>query len=273
MKRSMWVSLGIAFLLLARLAEAQSLSRRIHDVSDGTVEFTFASRPGACGDGATYVRDPLGDDESRIYEGGNFSGHTRGDDWPPCIRGPVRVVATIGSAEVIRLRTYVGPRPERLVENHRDLGTVSIGEAVGFLTDLVGQAHGRSANDAILPFILADSITPWPTLLRFARDQQLSRSVRSTVAFWLARGAAVSLGVRSHDDDPDDEVRGSAVFALSQQPKEVAIPQLIEVARHNTHPAARAQALFWLGQSGDPRAIDLFEEMLDGVRDGVRGRR
>jgi hypothetical protein len=262
MNRSMWVPLGVALLLQARSADAQSLSRRIHDVADGTVEFTFASRPGVCGDGATYVRDPLGDDESRIYEGGNFSGHSRGSDWPPCVRGPVRVVATFATGEVIRLRTYVGPRPERLAEDHKDLGTVSVREATDFLTGLVGQAHGRSASEAILPFILADSLTPWPALLRFARDQQLSRSVRSSVAFWLARGAAASLGVRNHDDDPDDEVRGSAVFALSQQPKEIAIPQLIDVARHNAHPATRAQALFWLGQSGDPRAIDLFEEIL-----------
>jgi HEAT repeat protein len=139
---------------------------------------------------------------------------------------------------------------------------VSVSDAVAFLTSLLEQAHGRSASDAVLPIVLADSITPWPALLRFARDERLPRSVRSSTDFWLARGAAATLGVVDRREDVDDDVRGSAVFALSQQQKDVAIPQLIEVVRHNTHPAARAQALFWLGQSGDRRAIDLFDEIL-----------
>jgi len=35
-----------------------------------------------------------------------------------------------------------------------------------------------------------------------------------------------------------------------------------EVARNNRDPEVRRSALFWLGQSGDPRAISLFEEIL-----------
>jgi hypothetical protein len=243
-------------------ASAQSLSRRIASAPDGTVQFTFASRPGVCGDGATYVRDGFGD-HSRIYEGGNFSGHSRGgDDWPPCVRGPLRVVATVSGGDVVRLRTFAGPRQEATVEDRRDLGVVSVEEAADFLTRLVDQTHARAASDAILPLVLADSITPWPALLRFAREERLTRNVRSTSGFWLARGAAAALGVAGHDETDDDEVRSSAVFALSQQPKDFAIPRLIDVVRNNSHPAARAQALFWLGQSNDTLALNLFDEIL-----------
>jgi HEAT repeats len=239
---------------------AQSLARRVLDSPDGPVQFTFASRPGVCGDGATFVRDGLGGD-NRIYEGGNFSGRSRGDDWPPCVPGPVRIVASLSGGELLRLRTYAGPRRAGDAPP-RDRGVVSVADAADFLTRTIEQARGRAASDAILPLVLADSITPWPTLLRFARDERLSRSIRSTIAFWLARGSAAKLGVADHDDDEDADVRSSAVFALSQQPKETAIPQLIEIARHASHPAARAQALFWLGQSGDSRAVDLFDEIL-----------
>lgn len=247
--------------LVAHDARAQSLSRRITDIGDGNAVFSFASRPGVCGDGDTYVRDGFGDG-MRISEQGNFSGRNHGDDdWPPCIRGPVHVRATVSHGEIIRLRTFAGPLRDR--DNaRRDLGTYGVGEATSFLTQLVQQGNGRVASDAVLPIVLADSIDPWPTLLGFARDERLSRSLHSSVAFWLARGASAALGVADHDDDADDDVRSSAVFALSQQPKDVAIPRLLEVARHNAHPAARAQALFWLGQSGDSRAIDLFEEIL-----------
>ncbi|HKW48687.1 MAG TPA: HEAT repeat domain-containing protein, partial [Gemmatimonadaceae bacterium] len=197
----------------------------------------------------------------RIYENGNFSDRSRGDDWPPCTPGPVRVVASVSGGDILRLRTYAGPR--RAGDSPpRDLGIVPVSEATDFLARLIEQAHGRAANDAVLPFVLADSITPWPTLLRFARDEQLSRGLRSNVAFWLARGATAKLGLADRNEDDDDDVRSSAVFALSQQPKETAIPELIEVVRHAPHPAARAQALFWLGQSGDRRAIDLLDEIL-----------
>ena len=256
------LALFIAAALLPHDARAQSLSRRIAEVGDGTVVFSFASRAGVCGDGETYVRDGFGDG-MRISEQGNFTGRNHGDgDWPPCIRGPVHVRATISRGEVIRVRTFAGPLRNGDAGEHRDLGTFGVGEATSFLTGVVEQARGRSATEAVLPLVLADSIDPWTALLRFARDERLSRAIRSSADFWLARGASAALGVADHDDDADDDVRSSAVFALSQQPKEIAIPRLLEVARRNAHPAARAQALFWLGQSGDARAIDLFEEIL-----------
>ena len=138
MRRLTFMAL-VACVTVPRSAVAQSLMRRVMSDPDGSVHFAFASRPGVCGDGATYLRDGFGG-TGRIYQGGNFSGHMR--------------------------------------------------------------------------------------------------------------------------DDDDDDLRISAVFALSQQPKDVAVPQLISLARHNTHPAVRAQAVFWLGQSHDPRALDLFEEIL-----------
>ena len=53
-----------------------------------------------------------------------------------------------------------------------------------------------------------------------------------------------------------------AVFALSQLPKSEGVPLLIKVARTNANPAVRKQAMFWLAQSRDPRAIDFFAEIL-----------
>lgn len=262
MTRVSLLTVLVAATLLAADARAQSLSRRLADAGDGTVVFSFASRPGVCGDGATYVRDGFGEG-MRISERGSFSGRNHGvDDWPPCIPGPVHVRVTLSRGEVVRLRTFAGPLRERDTADRQDLGTFGVSDATRFLTGLVEQANGRSASDAVLPLVLADSIDPWPSLLRFARDERLSRAIRSSVDFWLARGASAALGVADHDDEADDDVRGSAVFALSQQPKDIAIPRLLDVARRNAHPAARAQALFWLGQSGDPRAIDLFEEIL-----------
>jgi hypothetical protein len=53
-----------------------------------------------------------------------------------------------------------------------------------------------------------------------------------------------------------------AVFALSQRPRDEGIPALIAIAKNNRDPEIRKKAMFWLGQSGDPRALDLFEQIL-----------
>ncbi|HUU45237.1 MAG TPA: HEAT repeat domain-containing protein, partial [Acidobacteriota bacterium] len=63
-------------------------------------------------------------------------------------------------------------------------------------------------------------------------------------------------------NDPDTDVKEHAVFALSQLPRDEGVPLLINVARTNRNPEVREQAIFWLGQSGDERALDFFEEIL-----------
>ena len=40
------------------------------------------------------------------------------------------------------------------------------------------------------------------------------------------------------------------------------MPLLIDVARKNPNAAVKKQAIFWLGQSKDPRAIDYFAQIL-----------
>ena len=61
-------------------------------------------------------------------------------------------------------------------------------------------------------------------------------------------------------------MREHAVFALSQLRHDEGVPILIRVARTNRDPSIRRKALFWLGQSDDPRALGLFEEILTGKR-------
>jgi len=58
-------------------------------------------------------------------------------------------------------------------------------------------------------------------------------------------------------------VKRRAVFALSQLPKDEGVPMLIEIARSNRNPEVRRQAMFWLGQSHDPRAVAFFEKVVE----------
>jgi len=38
------------------------------------------------------------------------------------------------------------------------------------------------------------------------------------------------------------------------------VPKLIEIAQNNRNPAVRKQAMFWLGQSNDPRALQFLKK-------------
>jgi HEAT repeat protein len=102
------------------------------------------------------------------------------------------------------------------------------------------------------------------SLVAVARDHQIPK-MRSEALFWLGQRAgneAVATISEAIDRDPETEVKRRAVFALSQLPKDEGVPKLIDVARNNKNAAVRKQAMFWLGQSNDPRALKFFEEIL-----------
>ena len=92
------------------------------------------------------------------------------------------------------------------------------------------------------------------------------RELKKQALFWLGQKA----GKRSLDalnkaidsNDADTEVQKQAVFAISQRPKDEAVPLLIKIAKTHAKPAVRKQAIFWLGQTGDERALEFFKEIL-----------
>jgi HEAT repeat protein len=92
------------------------------------------------------------------------------------------------------------------------------------------------------------------------------RELRKQALFWLGqtagrRGLEVLGNVVEKSDD-DTEVQKQAVFAISQRPKDESVPLLIKIARTHPKPAVRKQAMFWLGQTGDERALEFFKEIL-----------
>ncbi len=106
---------------------------------------------------------------------------------------------------------------------------------------------------------------PVDFLIKVASNDS-DREVRKQALFWLGQKA----GQRSLDalsdavsaDDGDTEVQKQAVFAISQRPRDEAVPLLIKIARSHPKKEVRKQAMFWLGQTGDERALEFFKEIL-----------
>jgi HEAT repeat protein len=116
-------------------------------------------------------------------------------------------------------------------------------------------------------FALAESNEPeaLSTVVGVAHNDPSPR-VRGQALFWLAQKAEQKMAEASIRDaianDPETEVKKRAVFALTQMPNGEGVPMLIQVARTNRNPEVRKQAVFWLGQSKDTRALTFIEDVL-----------
>ena len=239
----------IAALAFAGAATAQTIDRRVASAPDGTIRFSFAARPGVCGNGHNVnIQD------------------SRNPDWESdCDNGPVRTVLTVSGGKVTRVRGYVGGRWRPAGAGVTDLGTVSAPEAANYLLDLASRSPGGS-NEAVFAATLADSAMIWPALVRLAKSDAVPRETRRSAVFWLgqAAGSAATASLDSLVGDArgDRQIREAAVFALSQRPKDEGVPALIRIAQTDRDPEIRRKAMFWLGQSDDPRALALFENIL-----------
>jgi HEAT repeat protein len=93
-----------------------------------------------------------------------------------------------------------------------------------------------------------------------------NREMRQMAIHWIGERA----GERSlellrdtvNSNSADTEVQMMAVHAISERPTEEAVPLLIKIARTHPNSEVRKMAIHWLGESGDPRAIEFFREVL-----------
>src|SRR2546430_5976709 len=237
------------------------LADRVAAAPDGDVRFSFSTRPGVCGNGRNVIS--LECDDGSCGRHRTSSGKYYDDDGGcPCEPGPARVALQKRGGKIVRLRTYVGGA-WRAAGDARvtDLGAVAAITAARYLLDLAERSPGDAGHDAVLPAVLADSVTPWPDLLRLARTSAVPRKTQRSAVFWLgqAAGEAATRGLTELVDDSsvEVEVKESAVFALSQLRRGEGAPILIRVAPTHGSPSVRKKALFWLGHSGHPRALAL----------------
>ncbi|HKP75491.1 MAG TPA: HEAT repeat domain-containing protein, partial [Longimicrobiaceae bacterium] len=220
----------------------------------------FAARPGVCGS------------ENGIGTTDAGRGRTihqydpDGGAWE-CFEGPVYVALERHGGRIDKVRVRVARPWSTAGRQVTDLGVVGAREASEYLLGLAERdTQGRVGEEAIVPATLADSVTTWPALLRLTRNTGLPERTRRSAVFWLSQQAGDRVTRELADfvaeSEDDREVRKHAVFALSQRPREEAVPELVRIARTHRDPEIRKTAMFWLGQSNDPRAIALFEEIL-----------
>ncbi len=147
------------------------------------------------------------------------------------------------------------------------LGISSDPAAINVLINLYGTIADREVKRNLIHSISINS-NQEPAidfLIKLAKTEP-DREARNQALFWLGHKAGEkSLGVIKdvvEKEDADTEVQKHAVFVLSRRPVEEAVPLLIKIARTHQKPEVRKQAMFWLGRTGDARALAFFEEIL-----------
>jgi hypothetical protein len=261
--------------LVAQQASAQQLAARVNAApANATVRFSFESKPGVCGDGENIIVR-RGDDVSfvqsrrgqsfNINNGRVSSGRNSGWEIEDCREGPVRMELERSGGRIVAATMRVGGTDPA---GGTDLGSFTPDAAIGYLLgDAITSSDSKPAERMIFAATLANAES-WPGLLRLARERDLDSKPRNSAVFWLAQAAGekATEGLVSLIGDNSDEidVRKHAVFALSQVKGEGSIDALIEIARSNREPEIRKSAMFWLGQSKNPRVLAFFEEILRG---------
>lgn len=114
-------------------------------------------------------------------------------------------------------------------------------------------------------FVLAEAESPeaLARLERAAREDPAAGG-RSQALFWLAQtdtAGAANLILDAIAEERDPDAREQGVFALSQL--DDGVTHLSRLLRESPHAEVRRQALFWLAQSDDPRALEEVERILD----------
>jgi hypothetical protein len=104
-------------------------------------------------------------------------------------------------------------------------------------------------------------------MLEIVRDNNATESAQKSALFWVSQeasaAATVGLSAVAMDDDAASSVRSDALFHLAQRKGE-GIPALIRVVSESKSMKLRKDAIFFLSQSRDPRALDFFEKLLSG---------
>jgi|SRR5687767_6133624 len=134
-----------------------------------------------------------------------------------------------------------------------------------YLRGLYGRLKNKALKEKLL-FSISQSSDPesatW--LLGIVRNRQEPIDVRKTALFWAGQGkASIADLTRLYDTLDEQEMREQLVFVYSQRREPQAFDKMLDIARRDPDPEIRKKAIFWIGQSKDPRATQFIQELLE----------
>jgi HEAT repeat protein len=102
-------------------------------------------------------------------------------------------------------------------------------------------------------------------LMNIAVNPKEDIELRKKALFWAGQsGVAISELSRLYDRMADSEMRDQVIFVLSQRQRDpAAMDKLFDIAKNEKDSELRKKAIFWLGQSRDPRVQQFLMDLIN----------
>jgi HEAT repeat protein len=102
-------------------------------------------------------------------------------------------------------------------------------------------------------------------LMNIAVNPKEDIELRKKALFWAGQsGVAISEMSKLYDRMGDSEMREQIIFVLSQRQRDTgAMDKLFDIAKNEKDPELRKKAIFWLGQSRDPRVQQFLMDLIN----------
>jgi len=166
------------------------------------------------------------------------------------------------------LRAYA-ERPD-LPENVREKAIFWIGQSGGkeneaYLRSLYGRLKETELRNKVLFSISqAGGQENMRWLVGVAKDNTQPVELRKQALFWAGQGDVPIAELASlYSTLNVRELREQVIFVYSQRDDSAAVDRLLDIARRDPDTELRKKALFWLGQSSDPRAAKALQEIIE----------
>ena len=102
-------------------------------------------------------------------------------------------------------------------------------------------------------------------LMDVAADPKYSADVRKQAIFSAGQAGVSSADlIALYDKVRDNEVKAQLIWVLSSKNETAATDKLIGIAKRDPDVQMRKKAIFWLGQSHDPRVKQLLLDIING---------
>jgi HEAT repeat protein len=145
-------------------------------------------------------------------------------------------------------------------QTHRDA------DDMRFLRELFGRTRSEEIQGSIIQ-AMSQAHTPeamrW--LIEIARDKSISIEARKNALFWAGQsGADVRQLVDLYDEmKGQSDIQNQLIFVFSQRRDREAVDKLMDIAKNDSDRDLRKQAIFWLGQSRDPRVQQFILDLIN----------
>jgi len=145
-------------------------------------------------------------------------------------------------------------------QTHRDA------DDMRFLRELFGRSRSEEIQGSIIQAMAqAHTADAMRWLIDLARDKSISIEARKNALFWAGQnGADLRQLVGLYDEmKGQTEIQNQLIFVFSQRRDRESVDKLMDIATNDPDRDLRKQAIFWLGQSHDPRVQKFLLDLIN----------